>query len=125
MFIHMQAAGYDRDGQQFSRGRFLLVFSRGHELYAAVRHVSLHQFGHFMMGFARIAGQRITVSGAYGNDGLPDDYDKLTPQAQSKLTPLPADLTEIFWKGDGHNSTGNEREPMLKWALQTFPEVTK
>jgi len=38
---------------------------------ALVRKVALQQFGPFMMSVARIKGHSITVSGAYGCDGLP------------------------------------------------------
>ena len=56
-----------------------------------------------MMGTARIGGQSITLSGTYGDDGLPCDYEKLGPVARTKLTELPAELTETFWAGGGHN----------------------
>lgn len=186
MFIQQSQGGYNRHGEQFSRGRFLLVFSHNmhkweeqnnrphvdlkgqwfdvtngdgfvikvqctcdtpsyylkyckahaHEyktmppaldrvLYACVRHVSLRQCGHFMMGSARIAGQSITVSGSYGSDGLPGDYETLTPAARAKLCQLPADLTDTFWRGGGHNSAGNEAPAMQKWALAVFPADSK
>lgn len=90
------------------------------KLYACVRHVSLHQMGHWMTGTARIAGQSVTVSGSYGSDGLPMDYEKLIPAARVKLVELPADLTEEFWKGGGHNSAGSEASAMRRWALEAF-----
>lgn len=62
------------------------------KLYACVRHVSLSQFGHFMMGTVRIAGQSVTLSGKYGADGLTQDYESLTPAARAKLTELPPDM---------------------------------
>lgn len=89
-------------------------------LYACVRHVSLRQFGHFMMGTARIAGQSVTVSGAYGSDGLPMDYEKLTPAGREMLVEVPKELAEEFWNGGGHNSAGAEAPAMRKWALETF-----
>lgn len=89
-------------------------------LYACVRHVSLRQFGHFMIGTARIAGQSVTVSGSYGSDGMPMDYEKLTPQARTKLVRVPDELTEQFWNGGGHNSAGKEAPAMRQWALETF-----
>ena len=92
------------------RGSFLLLFSHNSfkwaeetgrpygdmpavlkpKLYACVRHVSLRQLGHWMMGSARIAGQSVTVSGAYGGDkGLPRDYESLTPAARAKTNRSP------------------------------------
>lgn len=140
MFIKSSRSGYNRHGEQFARGSFLLVFSHNkfkwaeetgqhwndfpkdleRKLYACVRHVSLNQCGHWMIGTARIAGQSITVSGSYGGDGLPKDYEKLTPAARQKLTEVPADLAEQFWNGGGHNTAGAEAPAMRQWALQTF-----
>lgn len=181
MFIKASQGGYNRQGEQFSRGSFLLVFSHNeykweeqnnkshpdlngqwltvtngdnfllskpctcddrnwtlkhceahkHEwrsmpaelhqkLYACVRHVSLRQFGHFMMGTAKIKGQSVTVSGSYGGDGLPMDYEKLTPEARTALVELPEDLANEFWAGGGHNSAGKESAAMREWALKTF-----
>jgi hypothetical protein len=39
--------------------------------YAVVRRVALSQCGHFMMGTANLCGRWVSVSGAYGSDGLP------------------------------------------------------
>jgi len=137
MYIRPTISGYDSSGQQVARrGFFLLVFAHNkfkwseetgkhwrefppeleRELYACVRKVALRQLGHFMMGTARIAGQSVTISGAYGNDGLPCDYETLTPAARAKLTPVPPDLTKAFWKGGGHNSAGREAPAMREWA---------
>lgn len=192
MFIKKSQSGYNRHGEQFARGSFLILFSHnqhkwedknntphfethgqsfevvtgdgftiqrtchcagsshsytkaeeippyylkycpvhGNEyktapaelegkLYACVRHVSLRQLGHFMMGSARIAGQSITVSGAYGADGLTSDYESLTKAAQTKLTEVPKEVAAQFWKGGGWNNAGPEAPIMRKWALETF-----
>lgn len=90
------------------------------KLYACVRHVSLRQMGHWMIGSARIAGQSVTCSGAYGSDGLTRDYEELNADARAKVTELPADLIETFWKGGGHNTSGNEAPAMREWALKTL-----
>jgi hypothetical protein len=47
------------------------------EVYGVVRKVSLKQYGHFMMGIARIMNKSVTVSGCYGNDGLIMDVDSV------------------------------------------------
>lgn len=197
MFISQSRGGYSRNGEQFCRGRFLLLFSHnqylwedennhphielhgqtfditngegfviqrkcqcagsapytyepgaavpsyylkycpvhsgeykqspsgkewGRKLYACVRHVSLRQMGHWMMGSARIAGQSVTCSGTYGSDGLPKDYEKLTPAARTKLVEVPADIADIFWAGGGWNDAGKEGPDMMRWALKTFPK---
>jgi len=193
MFIKSSQSGYSRNGEQFARGSFLIVFSHNsfkweeqnntphteltgqtfdvthgdgftiqkvcqcggtglsaykpnekapsyylkycpvhgteyktmpkdleRKLYACVRHVSLRQLGHWMMGTARIADQSLTLSGSYGSDGLPCDYEKLTESARTKLIELPAELIEEFWKGGGHNCAGSEASAMRNWALATF-----
>ena len=140
MYIKSSQCGYDRNGEQFARGSFLIVFSHNkfkwaeetgkhwnefpkemeRKLYACVRHVSLRQLGHWMMGTARIAGQSLTLSGSYGSDGLPCDYEKLTEAARTKLTEVPTELAEEFWRGGVHNCAGSEAAAMRKWALETF-----
>src|SRR4026207_1998414 len=104
MFLSQSQRGYTRHGEQFARGRFLILFSHNQyiwseetgrpwsecpldskKLYACVRHVGLRQYGHWMMGTARIAGQSITLSGSYGSDGLPCNFESLTPAGREKL----------------------------------------
>ena len=141
MFLSMNRSqcGYTRDGSQKSGGMFLMVFSRGHELRAAVRPVRLRQCGHWMMGDATLAKQRVTVSGAYGDDGLPMDPDKLSRRYDeslpyphyattgvdidafwNSLIPIPSELTEVFWKGDGWNSSGSEGSAMRAWGRENM-----
>lgn len=146
MFIDAtrSAGGYTRDGRQWGRGPYLLLFSgsglsvidddssmpdearaRVHcaehgkdypAVFGIVRHVRLSQLGHWMLGSARIADARVTVSGAYGSDGLPGDLVKLTARARSRLTRLPDDLTRELWHGGGHNSAGIEAPSIRAWA---------
>jgi hypothetical protein len=103
-------------------------------LYAYVCKVTMKQLGHFMMGDAiglevqhseydKANGRTwryLVLSGTYGSDGLPCDYEKLTSQARTKLVRVPDDLTEVFWKGGGHNSAGSEAYQMRDWAIKTF-----
>lgn len=120
--------GYDKDGQQYStRGKFLLLVQpKGDStvpIKACVRSVTLRQCGHWMMGFAMLYRQRITVSGAYGADGLICDvpqevYDKLRVE-------LPKELCEAWNKGDGWNSAGKEAPAMRQWALQNLSILSK
>src|SRR5262245_55357539 len=71
--------------------------------YAIVRKVALHQLGHFMMGHANIGGKWRSVSGAYGNDGLPRSVDKLPADAVQ----LPRELYDAWNRGGGWNSAGD------------------
>ena len=87
------------------------------KLYAVVRHCVMSQCGHWMMGTINIAGQRVTVSGSYGADGLPMDYEDLAPAARSKVVEVPEDLAEVFWRGGGHNCAGSEAPAMRHWAI--------
>ena len=82
-----------------------------------VRHCALQQLGCWMMGTVRIKGKSITVSGAYGSDGLP----KSVPREIWELgVELPQDLHEKWNTGGGWNSAGSEGPDIRKWALETF-----
>jgi hypothetical protein len=119
MFITSRRRGYDRDGRQVASGLFLMVFSRRanpHELRAAVRRTSMRQCGHWMMGSVRIGPCSLTVSGTYGDDGLPMDGDKLPDAVWDGLVTIPPELTEKFWKGGGWNGAGREAGAMVVWA---------
>ena len=109
-------------------------------LYAHVsNHVVLKQVGHFMMGIARDLPvshssydsengrnwKHLILSGTYGSDGLPCDYEKLAPSARAKLVRVPDYLTAAFWSGGGHNSAGSEALAMRDWALATFTSTAR
>ena len=116
MFLRSKG-GYTRDGEQWTKGPFLMIFSLtpGKELRACVRTVSLHQLGHWMMGHTIVEPHKISLSGCYGDDGWPIDPNKF-PGLWDRLIPLPPELTEAFWKGGGHNSCGNEGPAVQDWA---------
>jgi hypothetical protein len=123
MFLSGQS-WYGRDGQH-ARGSFLIIFSVKQELRACSRYVHMAQLGHFMMGQAKIApGTTITLSGTYGDDGLPCDPAKIGKLWET-LLPLPGDLTEAFWSGGGHNSAGSEGPAVRDWALVNLPALRK
>ena len=86
------------------------------EVYGVVRKVALKQYGHFMMGIARIMNKSITVSGCYGNDGLIMDVDSVPPDAVR----LPDHLYTMWAKGGGWNGAGDEAVEMMKWGRETF-----
>jgi hypothetical protein len=70
-----------------------------------------------MMGSVRIKGKSLTVSGAYGSDGLP----KSVPREIWELgVELPQDLYDKWNTGGGWNSAGSEAQAVRDWALATF-----
>lgn len=132
MFIK-STRGYTRDAQQWSKGKFLALFSANkyHEpaqtftgpdgkeydvVYGVVRHTHLSQLGHFMMGNMRIGSSKITLSGCYGNDGLTDDLHNVAPADRHYLTRMPDDLAYKFWNGGGWNSAGSEATEVHAWG---------
>lgn len=151
MYIQ-SVGGYDKDGQQYSTGKFLAIFSDPFneaalrpELRAVVRPVRLEQMGHWMMGHLKFAGYTFTMSGTYGSDGLPcnlnrhvipsPDPDKkndivgLTDEEKKALwalmVPLPAELQTAFWEGGGHNSAGKEGPSIHKWGKENIKLLEK
>jgi hypothetical protein len=81
---------------------------------ALVRHVSMSQCGHFMMGNARVHGERLTLSGSYGGDGLPDS---VSANVYDVAVPLPEELYVAWKNGGGWNGAGSEAKAMREWAL--------
>ena len=100
MYIKHTISGYDRSGQIARRQLFLILLQRDdlkdNTIRAIVRKVAMHQCGHFMMGFARVKGERITLSGSYGSDGLPKT---VSDKVFNEGIPLPDDLRERWNKG--------------------------
>lgn len=80
---------------------------------AVIRKVALHQLGHFMMGSARIGKNKYTLTGTYGDSGLPLSVKY---EDWARGVPMPADLEEKFWKGGGHNSAGSEGPDVHAWG---------
>jgi hypothetical protein len=121
---------YTGSGEQHARrAPFLLLLQpkteeekegdkvNGNNLRAVVRQVALCQLGHWMMGTARIKGESVTVSGAYGGDGLPKTVSRKVYEAG---IPLPKELYEAWNKGGGWNGAGNEAPAMRKWACENL-----
>jgi hypothetical protein len=69
------------------------------------------------MGTAKIQGQSITISGAYGNDGLPKTVNE---EIYNAATPVPRELYDLWSDGGGWNSCGSEMYAMQKWALENL-----
>ena len=127
MYIKSTVCGYEY-GRQVARRQLFLLLIEGQgpnrdKIKCAVRKVALRQLGHFMMGRVRIYGDVLSVSGSYGNDGLPMRvpdaiYDRLTVF-------LPQDLYDAWNNGGGGNSAGSEAAAMREWALEHLKELRK
>lgn len=104
-------------------GRFLSFQDANNApIRAIVRRVSLRQLGHFMMGFARVGKHRLTVSGAYGADGL---VMSVPSDVYERGVELPKTLKDAWSNGGGWNSAGSEADAMREWALENLAELRK
>jgi hypothetical protein len=115
---------YTNDGTQHrSRGLFLMLVQDKNKpcgkdnFRALVRKVALKQLGPWMMGHARVKGETLTISGAYGSDGLPMSVSKNVYDA---AVDVPSELYDAWAQGGGWNSAGNEAKAMRDWALNTI-----
>jgi len=141
-------------GEQRARGSFLILFNKnpGGEIRALVRHVEMHQCGHFMMTSVKVKSPaaktendtrwdkeqypdfyyvkdghyKIHLSGTYGGDGLtksPDYYPGLWEQ----LHVVPKELENEFWHPawQGHNSAGAEGPSFRNWAMENKRTLNK
>ena len=84
---------------------------------AIVRKVALSQLGHWMMGTARIKGQSLTISGYYGQDGLPKTVNE---EIYNEATPVPKELYALWNNGGGWNSCRSEAPAIRKWAVENL-----
>ncbi len=121
MFLKTRRSGYDRDGQQVASGSFLLLVQPPGDakapIRALVRFTSLHQLGHFLMGRCRAYGHSITISGSYGNDGLPRDVPQ---EVYDRAIEVPQELIAAWNTGGGWNGAGSEAPAMRDWAIKQF-----
>ena len=123
MYIEGTQTYYRGTEQCARRARFLILLQPNvqnweeYPMRAIVRKVALRQLGAFMMGHARVGGQTISVSGSYGNDGLP-----LTVPLEiyEKGVVVPDHLVKLWSTGGGWNSAGSEAGSMREWANNTF-----
>ena len=121
MYIENSKTYYTNHGQKSTRANFLiLVQSEDRPLgpnnfRGLVRKVVMRQCGNWMMGTARVANESLTLSGAYGGDGLPKTVSE---KIFEKGTPVPKALYDAWDKGGGWNSCGSEADAMRAWALK-------
>lgn len=128
MFISKCNGGYDRHGQQKSGPGDFLILMQGEttpskEIKAVVRRASLRQFGHFMMGNARIGGFKFTLSGAYGSDGLTMTVPDQIYENYGLV--LPQELYDQWAQGGGWNSCGSEAPSLRSWALENLKDLKR
>jgi hypothetical protein len=90
---------------------------------AIVRYTSMGQFGNWMMGSARVHGEKIILSGSYGGDGLPCSVLKGIYDSWGIV--LPDELRAAWNMGGGWNGAGSEASAMRKWALENLAELRK
>ena len=140
MFIETARGRYGSDGSQHSgRALFLILVQRDYfkdaegnylspkdrpdgytEIRAIVRKVALHQCGHWMMGSARVKGERISISGAYGSDG---NTCTVSEKVFQESIPLPKELYDAWNKGEGWNGAGSEAPMMRTWATDNLDRL--
>ncbi len=66
----------------------------------------------------------ISVSGTYGDDGLPIDANDY-PGLWDHLHPVPVSLADAFWSGGGHNSCGAEGLEFQRWAKENANRLSR
>jgi len=114
---------YNGTEQCHTRTNFLILIDDKDQavgpdnMRAIVRKVALRQCGHFMMGVARIKNTPITISGAYGNDGLSVSVSK---EIFEMGVQVPKELYDLWSKGGGWNSSGTEAMAIRSWAQKVF-----
>lgn len=124
MFLTPRQARYKSDGSQVAPyGPFLMLITREDkecsalEVRGLVVHTKMEQCGQFMGGSARVLGERIPLSGTYGNDGLTRDVSQ---KVWEMGTPIPPALYDAWNKGGGWNSAGSEGPAMLDWGISLY-----
>lgn len=140
MIIDRSRGGYRRDGAQWCAGDFLIVFcddaapkvehtpgKSAPALVACVRYAHMSQLGHWMMARVRVGPRQVSLSGAYGGDGLPCTfkpdwpgarYGDIPDDVRAFLHPVPDAVAVAFWNGGGHNCAGPEAVTMRAWARE-------
>jgi len=124
MFVTTSNSGYTRGGEQFSHGRFLVLMADDDrdadrtKVRGLVRFVRMRQMGHFMMARLVVAGVELSLSGAYGADGL---ILTVPSKVYAVGYDLPPDLYTAWANGGGWNGAGSEARKLREWAL-TLPK---
>jgi hypothetical protein len=121
MYIEKTTTYYKGSDQKTRSARFLILVqpewnggTERNKIRAIVRMVALSQCGHYMVGKARAFGHSITISGAYGSDGMPAT---VPDDVYQRAIPVPKHLIEAWNTGGGWNGAGSEAQAMREWAL--------
>jgi len=149
VFVDSHRRWYDKDGQQHASGAFLWVVLPDKpawddpnysidpidgwvspifhppfkEARAFVRHVKMHQCGHFMMGSIQVGSHKQTISGTYGDDGLPDTVARHVWEVG---VPVPEDIMETWAHStSGHNGAGDEARAIYSWARENIKALRR
>jgi hypothetical protein len=87
---------------------------------ALVRTTRLTLCGHFPMGVIRVGHYNVTVSGDYGNMGLPVDVPLAVWRQGLQL---PQYLVEMLLSSEGWNVAGAEAQAMRSWARKNLTQL--
>jgi hypothetical protein len=129
MFIKPVRTYYSEDGEQRTgKGLFLILMRDKNppilhtNARAIVRRVQMRQLGNWMMGKIVVKGHTISLSGAYGANGLMVD---VPTEVYEVGVDIPRKLYDEWGQGGGWNSCGNEAESLRKWVLENIKQLTK
>lgn len=116
----------DSHGTQFVRKSNYLLFvqtkAMDSEIRAVVRKVALKQWGHWMMGTARMFGESITVSGSLGSDGLPQTVSQ---EIFDRACLIPEEVLQVWKQDTGHNGIEAKTHNALSlWAKENLIELS-
>lgn len=138
VFLTNTSSGYNRDGEQFCEGKFLIIFdhpddkdfSKKRELCCLVKNVHMRQVGNWMMALVTFPSYVLSLSGSYGGDGLPcsphsDDGRNWLRQLWPRLHVVPPEIVDLFWNDNGHNSSGKNGPAIRDWATAHITELAK
>lgn len=113
-FLTNTNAGYNRHGEQFAHGDFLIVVQDPNgdsrdwvnaqgktvkvpELRCLVRYVRMTQCGHFMMATVKVGPYKFVLSGDYGSDGLPKHLPHTSDFSGEEGRRLTPDEVQSLW----------------------------
>lgn len=118
MYISPISYYYRGTIQCVPKGPFLILAQQADKpigadnLYAIIRKVALSQLGHWMMGHANIGGKYHSISGAYGNDGLP----MTLPNIPRDAIKVPLALYNQLANGKGWNGPSEEGDAFREFG---------
>lgn len=124
---------HDSDGNPSLSGLFLVLMQPKTDdlradskspIRAYVASAKLEHIGNFMGGSMQIGKNIVPLSGTYGADGLTRSVDPKIYNAPGTVA-VPAELRDLWNKGGGWNSGGDEAPVFYEWARRVFPKCAK